>query len=403
MITNEEYLTAVSKAAPEFGKILSRGSRNIFNENGYEALQNLPGTEDNVTKFYQIALLVGQQFVEHAKYRDPLEDMGILTTHYMNMGKYLQKNRVKRIKNVNPAWLGADGKGLKNGDSVDQWIVRKPEIIQEYYSCASAYQNFITLQDFDLKGGWITEGGIDDIVSAVYQMIDLDRIDYRFSLFYKVLNGAINSTNTPLLDTQKLSTPWTTGTDAEVRGLIELLKNIEESITTVPSVDNLNAAGVPNSAGFEDMVLLVRPGIKSKIESALAYAYNAEKLQFNVKVKVAPNFGGLEYYAASDTNFTTPLKPVDDAAGVYTGFYSVDGTTSGQIAEADLVTKDPNENIFAILAEKGVIFNLARENSLKVRNGYNIRGEYQQTYFNEIDGNSFNYAHDKNLITISKA
>lgn len=400
-LTNLQYLTAASKIAPEFGKVLAKNTRDIFTEAGFEALQNLPGTHDAVTRFYEIALLVGLQKVEHAKFRDPLVDMGVLETFQMSMGAYMQKNRVKRIKNVNPAFLGADGTGLKNGDSVDPYVVRKGQIVTEYFSLNENYQNWFSIQDFDLKLGWTSEYGVDDIVSAMYEMVDLDKIEYRYALFFKVLDGAINSTTYPLKDTQKLTTTWTTGTDAEVKALVELVKDIEESITTVPAIDILNAAGVPNSAPTSDMVMLVRQGYKSKIESAMAYAFGPDYLQFPIKVKSTANFGGLQYFAKTDTSHTTPLQPVADANGVYTGYYSADGSTSNQVAEADLDVVDPNEDIIAVIIEKGAIFELV-QNPMKVRSIFNPRGEYVNTFFNQMN-NSLNAAHDKNLITISKA
>lgn len=400
-LTNLQYLTAASKIAPEFGKVLAKNTRDIFTEAGFEALQNLPGTQDNVTRFYEIALLVGLQKVEHAKFRDPLVDMGVLETFNMSMGAYMQKNRVKRIKNVNPAFLGADGKGLKNGDSVDPFVVRKPEIIQEYFGLNENYQNWFSLQDYDLKLGWTTEGGINDIVSAIYEMVDLDKIEYRYALFFKVLDGAINSTKYPLKDTQKLTTPWTTGTDAEVKALVELVKDIEESISAVPAIDILNAAGVPNSAPTSDLVMLVRQGYKSKIESAMAYAFGPDYLQFPIKVKSVANFGGLQYFAKSDSSHTTPLQPAVDKDGVYNGYYSADGSTSGQVAESDLDVVDTNEDTIVIIIEKGAIFEL-KQNAMRVRSILNPKGEYVNTYFNEMN-NSINAAHDKTLIKISKA
>lgn len=403
-LTNEQYLIAVSKAAPEFGKQLASIGKDVFTEKGFERLQNLPGTEDAVTRFYSVALLVGLQKVDHAKYKDPMVEAGVVESYNMSYGAYMQRNRVKRIKNVNPAFLGSDGTGLKNGDSVDPFVVRKPEIVQDYYGDPNAfYQNYFSLQDFDLKLGWLTEGGIDDIVSAIYEMVDLDRIETRFALYFKVLNGALHSEETPLLDTQQMVLDsWTDAepTDAEIRALVELVKNIEESFSLTPSVELYNAGGFPNNAPLSDMVMLVRQGIKSKIESVMAYVYGPEYLQFPIKIKAVANFGGLQHFASDDTQHEHELKPVADSNGVYTGYYSADGTTTNQIAEADTVVVDPNEKLLAVLIEKGAIFQLI-QNPMVARAIVNPRGEYTNTFFNE-KGNGIYYNYTKNLITISK-
>lgn len=402
-LTNTQFLTAVSKVAPEFKELAAKNARDVFTEAGYQSLQNIPGTEDAVTRFYNIALLVGLQTVEHAKFKDVLASMGILERLQMTMGAYKQENRVQRIKNVNPAWLGSDGTGLKNGDSVDPYVVRKPVIDQNYYGLNWNYQNFFTLQDFDLKLGWVTPNdGIQSIVSAIYEMVDLDRLETEYSKFFEVLNGAIHSTDHALADTQQIVLDsWSaTPTDEDVKSLIRVLKNIVEVFDSMPSVDIYNAGKYPNGADASDMTMLVRVGIKSKIDTVMAYVFGPEYLQFPIKVKAVPNFGGIKHYAASDKTFKTELVPVTDKDGVYTGFYSADGTETGQIAEADTVEVDPNEDIIAVIAQKGVIFELI-QNEMKVRPIINPRGEYQNTFFNQMN-NGINYNHFKNLITISK-
>lgn len=402
-LTNAQFLTAVSKVAPEFKEMAAKNSRDVFTEAGFQALQNLPGTEDAVTRFYNIALMVGLQTVEHAKFKDVLASMGILERLHMSMGAYKQENHVQRLKNVNPAFLGKDGKGLKNGDSVDPYVVRKPVIDQDYYGLNWNYQNWFTLQDFDLRLGWITPGdGVQSIVSAIYEMVDLDRIETEYSKFFEVLNGAINSTTHPLTDTQqiKLDSWGENPTDDEVEALIRVLKNIVEVFDSMPSVDIYNAGQYPNDADASDMTMLVRLGIKSRIDTLMAYVFGPDYLQFPIKVKAVPNFGGIKHYAASDTGFTTELIPVTDKDGVYTGYYSADGTETGQIAVADTVEVDPNKDIIAVIAQKGVIFELI-QNEMRVRPIINPRGEYQNTFFNQMN-NGINYNHRKNLITISK-
>lgn len=403
-LTNAQFLTAVSKVAPEFKEMASKASREVFTEAGFESLANLPGTEDAVTRFYNIALLVGLQTVEHAKFKDVLANIGILERLQMTMGAYKQENRVQRIKNVSPAWLGTNGAGLQNGDSVDPYVVRKPVIDQNYFGLNWNYQNFFTLQDFDLKLGWITPNdGIQSIVSAIYEMVDLDRLETEYAKFFEVLNGAINSETHPLTDTQQIILDsWTEAspTDAEVEALIRVLKNIVEVFDSMPSVDIYNAGQYPNGADASDMTMLVRVGIKSKIDTIMAYVFGPEYLQFPIKVKSVPNFGGIKHYASNDADFETELVPVVDNLGAFTGYYSADGTTTGQIAEAETVEVDSNADVLAVIAQRGVIFELI-QNEMKVRPIINPRGEYQNTFFNQMN-NGINYNHFKNLITISK-
>ena len=400
-LTNMQFLTAVSKKAPEFKQLLAKNPTEIFTEAGFQALQSID-IEDPVTKFYSVAMLIGLQLVDHIKYKDQIDKLGILTTYNMSLGAYIQKNRVKgRIKNVNPAFLGSDGTGLKSGDTVDPYKVRKSEIVQEYYGLNLNYQNWITIQDWDLKLGWTTEGGIDDIVSQMFALIDLDRVEYKFSKFYEVLSGAINSEDYPLKDTQKMVlSSWTdeAPTDAEVRELIEVMKNIVEVFDTLPAVDIYNEASLPNASDVSELKMLVRQGLKSKIESVMAYVFGPEYLQFPIKLVPVANFGGI-YYTYDNDGTATKALPYYDDNGSFAG-WSTAGTSETALDDTDLTMVDPNENIMAVVAQKGLIFETI-QNPLRVRSIFNPAGEYQNTFFNEMN-NGINYDHTKNLITISK-
>lgn len=396
-LTNAQFLTLVSKKAPEFKSLASKESEYVFSEAGFQALENLSGTDDAVSRFYNVALLVGLQFVDLTGYRNPLTTMNLIERFNMSMGSYMQRNRVRRIKNVSPAWLGTNGAGLQNGDSIDPFVVRKPEIDQHYYGINWNYQNFITFQDFDLKRGWLSEGGIQEIVSAVYDQIGLDRVETEYAKVFEVLSGALNSQEHPLLDSQQLVLDsWTDAapSDAEIRELVEMVKNVAEAIEAVPSVDFYNAGGYPNSAPASDMTLLVRLGLKSKIESVMAYVFGPDYLQFPIKVKAVPNFGGLKaQYNGSD------LTPVYDKLGVMIG-YSTDGTEANIVDPANVTYLDPNADIIGVIIQKGAIFELI-QNEMKVRPIFNPRGEYENTFFNQAD-NGINYNHTRNIVTISK-
>lgn len=400
-LTNAQYLNLVSKKAPEFKVLAAKNTKDIFTESGFEALQKID-IDDPVSRFFGAALLVGVQLVDHIKYKDQIEKLGILTSYPMSLGQYIQKNRVKgRIRNVNPEFLGSDGTGLKNGDSVDPYVVRKAGVISEYYTLNMNYQNWITIQDWDLKGAWLSEGGIQSFVDEVFAYIDLDRIEFKFAKFWEVFNGALHSTNYPLKDTQQLVLDsWTSAdpTDAQVRNLVELLKNVAETFETLPTVDMYNEAGIPNLSDMGELKLLVRQGIKSKIESVMAYVFGPEYLQFPIKLQSVANFGGIKYY--KEAAHTTELQPVYGEYGEYTGYLSADGTEKNKIAEADAFIVDPNEDVIAVIAQKGLIFETI-QNPLNVRSIFNPRGEYVNTFFNEKN-NGINYDHTKNLITISK-
>lgn len=414
-ITNAQFLELVSQAEPKYTALASKGAKEFFKEKGFEAVENLP---DGVTGFYGIAAMIGAQFVDFVTGRNPLDDMGIIERFSMSLGEYAQRNRVKRIHNVTPGW-----RGLKNGDSPDQFEVRKPEIVQDYYKLNLDYQNFFTWQDFDLKLGWTRENGIGEILSQMFSMVALDRKEMEFSLFFEVLNGALNSQSDPLKEGQVIELDsWTDGavTDGEIRGLIEVVKNVAEALETAPTYDKFNAAGAVNDAGVGDHVLLIRKGIKSKIENLLGYVYNRDELAFPFKLFVVNDFGGLK--PVGDNN--EDLQPVYDKNGVVVGYIDATATINGPArwdaannrwlvnitsggATADTTFPeeptswvDPNADTIAVLAQRGVIFEL-RQNEMVSRISPNNRGYYTNQWFNEPN-NGICYNHTRNLVKITK-
>lgn len=426
-MSNADFLTKVAELAPQFKDVASKVAKEGFTESNFEAMSQLPTGQDNVSNFYSIACLVGMQFVDYAGFRNKVDEIGVIERLAMPFAEYIQRNRVKRIKNVNPAW-----KGLKDGDSVDPYVVRKPEIEQDYYGGKNvAYQTFITMQEFDLKRGWLTENGIGEIVGAVFNMIDLDRAEFDYGLYKEGINGAINSTSHPLQGSQKLelaapSAPVANFTAAtfskdELIELVEDLIDIGEAIESNVSLTTFNAAKYPMPLNTSDLVMMIRPGYKAKIRTLLADVYHDENLKIPFDMKVVENFGGLVPYDSDSAE----LQPVYDSLGAMVGYVKKSYTNvsaatyddtndkytvkygAQQGSTADVTPEsgvdhyvDPNEKVIAVLAQKGLIFELI-QNPFNVRPIFNPRGEYTNTFFNQLD-NYLGVNYSKALITISR-
>lgn len=426
-MSNADFLTKVAELAPQFKEIASKVAKEGFTESNFEAMSQLPTGQDNVSNFYSIACLVGMQFVDYAGFRNKVDEIGVIERLAMPFAEYIQRNRVKRIKNVNPAW-----KGLKDGDSVDPYVVRKPEIEQDYYGGKNvAYQTFITMQDFDLKRGWLSENGIGEIVGAVFNMIDLDRAEFDYGLYKEALNGAINSTDHALQGSQKLELAAPTSTvanftaatftKAELVELVEDLIDIGEAIESNVTLTTFNAAKYPMPLNTSDLVMMIRPGYKAKIRTMLADVYHDENLKIPFDMKVVENFGGLVPYDSDNAE----LQPVYDSLGAMVGYvkksytnvsaatydekndkYTVkygpsQGSTTDVTPESGVHHYvDPNEKVIAVLAQKGLIFELI-QNPFNVRPIFNPRGEYTNTFFNQLD-NYLGVNYSKALITISR-
>lgn len=426
-MSNADFLTKVAELAPQFKDVASKVAKEGFTESNFEAMSQLPTGQDNVSNFYSIACLVGMQFVDYAGFKNKVDEIGVIERLAMPFAEYIQRNRVKRIKNVNPAW-----KGLKDGDSVDPYVVRKPEIEQDYYGGKNvAYQTFVTMQEFDLKRGWLTENGIGEIVGAVFNMIDLDRAEFDYGLYKEALNGAINSTSHALQGSQKLELAAPSASVAnftaatfskdELIELVEDLIDIGEAIESNVTLTTFNAAKYPMPLNTSDLVMMIRPGYKAKIRTLLADVYHDENLKIPFDMKVVENFGGLVPYDSDNAE----LQPVYDSLGAMVGYVkksytnvsaaTYDATNDKYIVKygaqqgstADVTPEsgvdhyvDPNEKVIAVLAQKGLIFELI-QNPFNVRPIFNPRGEYTNTFFNQLD-NYLGVNYSKALITISR-
>lgn len=426
-MSNADFLQKVAELAPQFKEVASKVAKEGFTESNFEAMSQLPTGQDNVSNFYSIACLVGMQFVDYAGFKNKVDEIGVIERLAMPFAEYIQRNRVKRIKNVNPAW-----KGLKDGDSVDPYVVRKPEIEQDYYGGKNvAYQTFITMQEFDLKRGWLSENGIGQIVGAVFNMIDLDRAEFDYALYKEALNGAINSSSHALQGSQKIELAAPTATvanftaatftKAELVELVEDVIDIGEAIESNVTLNTFNAAKYPMPINTSDLVMMIRPGYKAKIRTLLADVYHDENLKIPFEMKVVENFGGLVPFDSDNAE----LQPVYDSLGAMVGYVKKSYTNvsaatydetndkytvkygAQQGSTADVTPEsgvdhyvDPNEKVIAVIAQKGLIFELI-QNPFNVRPIFNPRGEYTNTFFNQLD-NYLGVNYTKALITISR-
>ena len=421
-MSNSDFLAEVAARAPQFKELCSKKSEEVFSEKGFEALSQIYSPNGNpVSDFYNVALLVGLQYVDMVDFSNPLDEYGLIERFNMPMSAYMERFRVGRIKNVSPGFIG-----LEDGDSRDDYEVRKPQIITDFYGLNWNYQNWITLQDFDLKGGWIRENGIAETNAAIYNMIGLDRVETEYAKFFEVLSGAINSTDHPLQPSQIMELTSDLSTESGVRSFIKFVKNVARSIGAVPSIDLYNAAKYPNgNKAKEKMKILVREGVLSDIEDVLGYAFNPEKLSLPFEIHEVPNFGGMTLYDAAGT---TKLQVVYDKNGVAVGGvdalatvngyatkrksdgrYIVNITSGGSTADTTINEFDRgettevdelNKDIVAVCVERGAIFELI-QNEMKVETKHSYRGQYANPWFSQPN-NGMNYNHTKNLIVFKK-
>ena len=430
-LTNAELVKAASFKYPGINSLLARTSLKLFSEAGFEAFSQLP--DGGADKFLSAMLLVSRQYITPVKYKDAVDEIGILERFGVGYGAYIQDNRMGDMPNEDPIAFGEDGTGLKNGYlMLKDRIVRKPTLKQDFYGKNKNYYNHFSWQDLDIKRAWLKEdGGLEELMGQAWAQILRNKAKVEYAWFFEALSGAINSVIHPMKDTQQivLSSSVLSDTEALTQELVQAVKNVINSFENVPDVTIFNADGFPSAIGTEDLVLLVRKELAPIIDNVLAYVYHDTKLSFPIPVKAVPNFGGL--LPADSSN--NPLQPVYTDAIEYNGVsygrgsiigyvdasvtvngyakyangqWTVNVTSGSTTADTTFLVGDapkdidPNENVLAVIAEKGVIFEMVAEDMV-VETDY-VRGyRVAQTYVSQFN-NGVNYRYTRNLITISK-
>lgn len=374
--TNQQAWNAFRAKYASFASITSEATADLFTEKGWGEMtrNNLPA----INQFFGLLLRVTLDRIDVAKVHTVLTDSGVVET-FSKPGAYLQRISVVPMRSVSPKFLN-----LQDGDSIDPYVVRKPNNSDERFFelMNAAYQNLVSLQDFNLKAIFVDEWGASAFTSAIFASYDVSHRIWLEESLYQCLSEMLNSVDTPLQDSQKVElTSWTDAdpTDAE---LLELVANIQDAYTMIKTSvtqPGISAKGFDSAVDTSDMVLLVRVGILNKIRRQLiTSAFNKETLNllFENIVEV-PDFGGVYY---TDSNGDR-LYPIYSALGERTGWTQTEGSSTEYTGTVTMV--DPNEKILAVAVQKGIIFREI-DMPLHTRTIPNPRGEYDNYFMNEL-------------------
>lgn len=416
-ITNAQLWDLARKASPTFKSHTAKATAETFSEKGFEAL-----TRSNINvinEFFELSLRVGFQMLNTSKARNPLESTGLVQTYSTPSGGFVQRVAVSSIKPVSPRF-----KGLEDGQSVDQYTVRKPESAERFFPMNFDYQSFITIQDYQVKTIFISEYGMGAYVAGIMEGLRNGYTIQEFENTLECLNKALNSVTYPLKSTQIVDLDsWGSGTGGVVSGedLIGLIKNIKDITTameTTPQSGAFNAAGFETVVDTSDLVLLMRAGLKTEIDLKLEVgAFNPDRLSLPYEIKELQDFGGLKPYVTIES-VKTYVTECYDSNGTEIGY--VVGTPDGAAykkadgkwyvkvstvetecyMDKDVSWEDPNEDILAILIQKGAIFENV-QNPYIVRPAPNAAGLYTN-YWASRPNNGINFDYYYTMVVFRK-
>ena len=277
--------------------------------------------------------------------------------------------------------------------SVDPFIIRKSKTKERFFRQNFNYQNFRTVQTFELKQIFLDENGISEFAQGLLASFDESYNVQKYEMMREMISLAINSTNNPLKDTQKITVPKIdeNATEDDQSKYLQIMNMLASAMETSTTTGEFNAYGFEHGCYLEDYVLMVRANVWNKIKTGImATTYHNQNLSIKFDVEEVKDFGGIIYVDSNDNE----LKPVHNQIGEVIGF-----NASGEgepLPQEQVFQKDPNANISAVLIQRGAIFS-TKQNPYVVKSIENPRGEYVNFFANEPNG-SFNYDCARDII-----
>lgn len=387
-ITNKEIL-ALAKSDPTYNSWTSKLTNEVFTEKGYEELKN--NDYNLLSDFFGLSVRVILNKIKTANPKIPSLYKAIVEEYANEQGGIFQRINTKLLKPTSPKY-----RQLVSGGSVDPWVVRKPNTDERFYKQNFDFQNFLTIQDIELKKMFLDEVGISEYIAGIMKSLDESYAIQKYEVFREMIHKAISSTQNPLKDTQKISLAEVIQGDEDTqKAFIQALQNIATLFDTSVVSKDFNAKSFEHGLYKEEYVLVCRADIWNYIKTELmANTYHTENLGVPFQVELVKDFGGITYTTADGTE----VQPHYDEFGAVDG-YTTDGTTI--IEESELTKVDPHTNTMALLMQKGVIF-ATEQQPYETRTIYNPAGLYTNFWASQPNG-SFNYDACYDIIEINKA
>lgn len=392
-ISNQEFVDYLVKKYPQVAGHSSSDAYKMLTSEGFDEIKNFD--EVFVSDFFSLMVRVWLQLVNISHAKDPLEDNGFGEYYDQPYGGLIQRMSVNSIKPINPAW-----KNLKDGDSPDPFVVRKPETNERFYKQNFDYASMITVpDDFAFKQIFVSPFGMEEYMAGIMQGLENGYIIQKYLMKLEALNASLNSTDFPLKESQKVGVNITAAgaTEADLKELILTIRNLVETMAYAPQTGAYNNAGFESTQDKSRLKLLIRMGYQNDIAvKVLSSAFNAEQLNLGIDVVPVPNFGGLIPY--SDSAFTTRVYPVYNSLGAEIGYNTTENATTVTVQSDAVFWKDPNADVIGIVADKGLVFE-SRQNPYKVEPIRNPRGLYTN-FWASSPNNAIHYDRTYNMVAI---
>ena len=455
-LTNLQLWNYLRDKYPSFKQITAEGTKDLFTSRGFEQLQQV--NPQALNDYFGLSLRVFLQKITVAKVRDVLGSQDFGEKYETPFGGYIQRVAVSTTLGMTPGY-----KGLQDGDSPDPFIVNKGEQSEQFFQQNFDFQSLITMPDMGLyKNMFIQERGMSEFFAAKMQGMNNGYVLQVSVNKREAINAYLNSQTYPLQDAQEVETPdpiadiiAITDADKSVAYAAKYINFVNFVNNIVDSMVFTDATGAYNKANFETtqdisrLKLLCRPTLANGLKS-IAKLNSAEDMSLNIDIVKTPDFGGItptltasETYAAGTVylaNDSTPtydeFKALTASAATATIAASLTGVVrtsiydklGRKVADAYYLaggvastgsgndvtsyttiyvpkkytrTFDPNEDVIAIIADKGMVFENI-QNPYTVEPIRNPRGLYTN-YWASSPNNGIVVDNYANVVVIRKA
>ena len=117
--TNVQLWNALRKKYKSFASLTAEATADLFSEKGWGDISrdNIPA----LNSFFELSMRVALNKMDVAKVNTRLVESGLVEVYGTENGGYLQRISMETITPVSPAFIN-----LKDGDSPDPYVVRKP-------------------------------------------------------------------------------------------------------------------------------------------------------------------------------------------------------------------------------------------------------------------------------------
>lgn len=388
LLSNADLWNALRAQTPSFASHTAEATAALFSERGFAQLSQTD--PQALSDFFGLSIRAALQIVNISHAQDPLAAAGVGETFDMAYGGIIQRMATQSVKPTSPRY-----KGLKNGQSVDRWTVRKPETLERFWKQNFDYQSFITLQEYDMKQIFISEYGMSEYLAGILAGLENGYTVQRYVNKMECIHQGLRDTN--LKGSQIIVTGASDFTqEADAKKFLFSVASVIASMGATAQTSAYNAMGFADVQDKSRLKLLVRAGYSAAMRIyTLSGTFNPQDLDLGIDIVEVENFGGITYTYNSGTAETpvySPLYPFYDEFGAQAGWAKSADATKADFEEGDpaVIANDPHANVQAILMDKGWMFESIQNGYRVLPTGLNEAGLYEN-YWASAPNNSINY------------